>query len=153
MQLNGPSSFFLPDVPEASVPADKVTATVNAASSTAVYPETENPLPTTKAQFVSHHCSDTNNLERMQAASRAVRRNNATEGTARGAKQAPDRLQAEVEAERRSRTTAERWVACGSPTSIPGLDTMLQVPSCAFIVHDGVATCLRPARGEVMVGW
>lgn len=127
VQLGAPSSFPLPGVPEVSVPTDKVTGTANTTSSIAVYPETENPLPTTKAQLISHHCSDAGNLERVQAAPRAVGQNNATEGTARGAKQALKRLQAELEAERRSRTAAERWVVCcGNPSSFLGMDTMLQ---------------------------
>ena len=134
VQLSAPSSCLLPGVPEVSVPAHKIAGTVNAASSIAVHPETENPLPTTKAQLVSHHCCDTGDLERMQAAPRAVGCNHATEGAARGANQVLKRLQAELEAERRSRTAAERWVMLAVETRIrfSGWTPCYRVELCVY---------------------
>lgn len=154
VQLSVPYSSLLPGGPEASVPSDKVTGTVNATSSVAVYPETENPLATTKAPLVSHHCRDTGNLERVQAASRALGHTNATKDTARGAKQALKRLQAELEAERRSRTAAERWVVCRGNEFVSWDGHHVIETSCACIIHDGVATCLSPARVSfIVVEW
>ena len=108
--LSTPFPCLLAGVPGVSASAEKATGV--AASSVAVHPKSENPLPTTMAQLVSHHCccDPTSSRERMQAvASGVVGRKNVTGGTDRDAKKALEQLQAELDAERRSRMAAERW--------------------------------------------